>query len=389
MPTGVAVDASGNVYVADTYNQRIQKFTSSGAYLTQWGMRGGRDGQFYYPISVAVDGGGNAYVVDQGNNRIQKFTNDGTYLTQWGTRGSRPGQFIYSPDIAVDGSGRVFVAEEGNDRIQAFTSSGTYLMQWGTYGTGDGQFHDPYGVAVDGSGHVYVADEQNNRIQVFAPLPRDVRVDVKPGDDDNVVNPGANGVLPVAIMSEPHFDATTVDPLTVQLAGARVRVRPNGELMAWSRDVDSDGRADLLLHIESDELALAPSDTTAHLTGQGSNDLVVRGSAPVRVVGGQPRPPKSQAQPLSRSADAAPCLVRAHVLPQGGVVASVRLAAERPARLELLDVTGRRLDTVRLEGGPVNGREYALGPRALAPGIYWVRLEQEGRVSTARVAAFR
>jgi len=87
-PCGVAVDSGGNVYVVDYGNSRIQKFSSSGAYLTQWGSPGSGDGQFSNPVGVAVDSGGNVYVVDAGNNRIQKFSSSGAYLTQWGSPGT-------------------------------------------------------------------------------------------------------------------------------------------------------------------------------------------------------------------------------------------------------------------------------------------------------------
>ena len=157
--------------------------------------------------------------------------------------------------------------------------------------------------------------------------------------------------------------------------------------MAWSRDVDGDGRADLVLHIEAGGLALAPGDTVAHLTGEAPGHLMVRGTARVRVVGGDGGR-KAQAQARPTDASAAPDM-RVRVLPEGRVVAHVRLAAGDPARVDLFDVSGRRLESVTLEGGVVGEREIALGPRGLAPGVYWVRLEQAGRASTVRVAAVR
>jgi DNA-binding beta-propeller fold protein YncE len=85
-PYGVAVDASGNVYVAAVYNHRIQKFTTSGGYITQWGSNGSGQGQFYFPWGVAVDAGGNVYVADEMNNRIQMFCYGQTAVqnTTWG-----------------------------------------------------------------------------------------------------------------------------------------------------------------------------------------------------------------------------------------------------------------------------------------------------------------
>jgi sugar lactone lactonase YvrE len=117
---------------------------------------------------VAV-GSGNVYAADFSNHRIQKFTSDGVYLGQWGGLGSDDGQFDLPVAVAVDGKGHVFVTEEGaNSRIQEFTSSGVYVKQWGSRGTGDGQFDPPQGLAVDTSGHIFVADWHNNRIQVFS-----------------------------------------------------------------------------------------------------------------------------------------------------------------------------------------------------------------------------
>ena len=167
-PDAVAVDGSGNVYVADTVNHRIQKFTSGGTYLTQWGTYGSGNGQFLNPQGIAVDGSGNVYVADTMNRRIQKFTSGGTYLTQWGTLGTGNGQFDDPRGVAVDASGNVFVADYGISRIQEFTSTGAFVTKWGTPGTGNGQFNRPFGVAVDASGNVYVADYMNSRIQKFA-----------------------------------------------------------------------------------------------------------------------------------------------------------------------------------------------------------------------------
>ena len=167
-PADVAVDNSGNVYVVDDgFQDRIQKFTSSGSLVTKWGSEGTGDGQFDYPNGVTVDISGYVYVADTRNNRIQKFTPSGSFVTKWGSGGSGDGQLSYPLGIAIDNSGYVYVADGANQRIQVFTSTGTFLRKWGSFGTGDGQFDAPYGIAVDSSGYVYVVDASNNRIQKF------------------------------------------------------------------------------------------------------------------------------------------------------------------------------------------------------------------------------
>jgi DNA-binding beta-propeller fold protein YncE len=177
-PYGIAVDASGDVYVADSGNDRIQKFTSDGVLVTSWGTHGPDEGQFVGPLAIASDGAGNIYVVEYGfrsaitGPRVQKFTEQGDFLTKWGgIYGTGDGQFAEASDVAVDADGNVYVVDSGNNRIQAFTSGGAYLTQWGTLGNGPGQFDWPLGVAVAASGSVYVADWRSHRIQVFGSLP--------------------------------------------------------------------------------------------------------------------------------------------------------------------------------------------------------------------------
>ena len=86
-PYGIAIDDSDNVYVADTYNDRIQKFDPNGGFLTKWGTSGSGDGQFSWPSMIAIDSSGNVYVSDWDNFRIQKFDPNGAFITKWGTEG--------------------------------------------------------------------------------------------------------------------------------------------------------------------------------------------------------------------------------------------------------------------------------------------------------------
>ncbi len=166
-PHGVAVDTAGNVYVADTSSDRIQKFDSGGVLISTWGSSGNGNGQFSNPYGVAVDSTGNVYVADTGNNRIQKFNSSGVFISTWGSFGSGNGQFYYPQGVAVDSTGNVYVADTTNNRIQKFDSAGVFITKWGSPGSGDGQFGPPSGVAVDSTGNVYVTDGANHRIQKF------------------------------------------------------------------------------------------------------------------------------------------------------------------------------------------------------------------------------
>ena len=167
LPWGTAVDSSGNVYVSDLVNDCIQKFNSSGIFLAKLGSSGNETGQFLCPTGVAVDSLDNVYVADTGNSRIQKFNGSGAFLTQWGSSGNESGQFSYPMGVAVDSLDNVYVVDMNNSRIQKFNSSGPFLTQWGSSGNESGQFSYPMGVAVDSLDNVYVADMNNSRIQKF------------------------------------------------------------------------------------------------------------------------------------------------------------------------------------------------------------------------------
>ena len=113
-----------------------------GAFVATLGGPG--NGQFYTPYAVTVDGSGNVFVADSGNHRVQKFDNGGNFLMTWGSEGSGPGQFEAPSGVATDGDGHVFVADTNNERIEKFDQNGTFLTAWGSGGTGNGQFDQPW-----------------------------------------------------------------------------------------------------------------------------------------------------------------------------------------------------------------------------------------------------
>ena len=142
----------------------------------QWGSAslppplGPADGSFSAPSRAATDSSNNVYVTDSGNSRVQKFSSTGTFLTKFGTLGTGNGQFLTgsASGVAIDSAGNVYVVDKLSNRVQKFNSAGTFVTAWGTLGTGNGQFNAPTGIAADpSSGNVYVADTGNNRIQEF------------------------------------------------------------------------------------------------------------------------------------------------------------------------------------------------------------------------------
>ena len=163
-PSGIALDGSGNVYIADRGNNRIQVFTGTGEFVRTWNMSGTNSGGLR---GIAVDRNGFVYVADSRNNRIQKFTDTGTLCCEWGVRGTGDGKFSGPHGIAVDSSGTVYVVDTNNNRVQAFTDSGDFVREWGSMGTSNGQFQFPVSIAVDGDDVIYVADSSNFRIQKF------------------------------------------------------------------------------------------------------------------------------------------------------------------------------------------------------------------------------
>jgi sugar lactone lactonase YvrE len=169
-PTGLTFDGSGTLWVADSGNNRIEKFSSSGSYLSQFGSYGTGNGKLSLPSGIAVDSAGNLWIADSGNNRIEEFSASGGYLSQLGSYGTGAGQFSTPCALAFDTNGNLWVSDYGNNRVEKFSASGSYLGQFGSYGSGNGQFSGPCGIAIDLTGYVWVADANNNRVEKFSAL---------------------------------------------------------------------------------------------------------------------------------------------------------------------------------------------------------------------------
>jgi DNA-binding beta-propeller fold protein YncE len=244
-PTGIGIDASGYIYVAEYSNHRIQKFDSSGAFVSGWGwgvddgtaeyqictvtctvgISGGGDGQFSYPDKISVSSNGKIYIADTGNHRIMVFDNDGGFLAAWGSgvddgtseyqictsgcqigndNDNEAGEFNVPQGIALDGADNVYVTDSSNSRVQKFTADGKFISAWGwdvaggsgfevctstcsggATGNGIGQFFYPPAIEADQEGNVFVTSD-SYRIQKFSPVPTNTFTldDASPDDED-------------------------------------------------------------------------------------------------------------------------------------------------------------------------------------------------------------
>jgi DNA-binding beta-propeller fold protein YncE len=179
-PRAIAPGLDDDLYVADSRNHRILHLAADGSLLHEWGSYAdvftgdAPAGTFNEPWGVAVGPDGSVYVTDTWNHRVQKFTGDGTPIKTWGQYGQptldvpESASSFWGPrGIVVDQRGRVLVADTGNKRIAVFDQDGNYLTEFGTSGFDPGQFDEPVAVAVSPGGTVYVTDTWNQRVQAF------------------------------------------------------------------------------------------------------------------------------------------------------------------------------------------------------------------------------
>jgi uncharacterized protein (TIGR03663 family) len=192
-PRSIATGINNDLYIADSRNNRILHISNDGTLLNEWGTFAAIDyfngpvsaeeaikqapiGTFSEPWGVAVGPDGSVYVTDTWNHRVQKFTADGKPIKIWGQYGQpspdipeSKSSFWGPRGIAVDSLGHVIVADTGNKRIVIFDSNGNYLSEFGSGGFDPGQFDEPVGVAAGPDGTIYVTDTWNQRIQSFIP----------------------------------------------------------------------------------------------------------------------------------------------------------------------------------------------------------------------------
>ncbi len=169
--TDVVQDSQHNYYVSEYGDyDRIQKFSPTGEYLTQWGEHGTEPGQFLRPQSMAIDKQDHLWIADASNHRVQIYDVAGEkpkLLRVWGEQGSAPGKLSYPYQIWLDEDGTVFVCEFGNHRVQAFTPDGESLAVWGGAGREPGQLHQPWAMCRDSRHAFHILDSYNHRVQRF------------------------------------------------------------------------------------------------------------------------------------------------------------------------------------------------------------------------------
>jgi sugar lactone lactonase YvrE len=166
-PVQTALDSSGRIYIADTYNNRIVRMDDmNGTNWTAFGSQGSGTNQFWYPSGIAVDSSNRIYICDQRNSRIVRMDDmSGTNWTSFGSAGTGINQFTFPEGIALDSSGKIYIADAWNNRIVRMNDmSGNFWTTLGSLGQGVNQYNRPMGIAVDPSGHIYVADDGGMRI---------------------------------------------------------------------------------------------------------------------------------------------------------------------------------------------------------------------------------
>jgi len=179
-PNSVVIDSSGNLYVADTSNHRVQKWASGATSgITVAGGNGSGSGanQLSSPYGIILDSSNNLFIADMLNNRVQKWASgatSGTTVAGGNGSGSGANQLSIPVDVALDSSNNLYVADKNNYRVQKFLSgstsstNGTTVAGGNGSGSGANQFNNHYGIDLDSSNNLYVADLVNHRIQKFS-----------------------------------------------------------------------------------------------------------------------------------------------------------------------------------------------------------------------------
>ncbi len=176
-PAAIAFDAKGNIWVADTGNNRVEKFSKEGECaskvgtpecVSKFGAAGSEPGQLAEPKGIAVDSGEHIWVADTGNNRVQEFSTSGVLLKRFGSAGAGEGQLKAPIDLKIDSVGDIWTIDSLNNRAESFTPSGGFVTQIGWKGAEAGQLTGPSALAFDASGKIWVTDNGDNRLEQWS-----------------------------------------------------------------------------------------------------------------------------------------------------------------------------------------------------------------------------
>lgn len=168
-PFGITIDSKGNLWVC-IQSGLIEEFTTEGKLIKTVGSEGVGKGQFFECNGIDMGPGGTVWAADSEGNKVNVYNEAGTFLFDFGSAGSGKGQFSKPVGIEVDAQGHVWVGEGGNDRIQEFNQAGEYVTQFGSFGSGTGQFNlgSFFGLASDNEGNLWITDTGNARIQKWS-----------------------------------------------------------------------------------------------------------------------------------------------------------------------------------------------------------------------------
>jgi DNA-binding beta-propeller fold protein YncE len=265
LPWSLTLDSSGNVYVVDRNNARIQKFDPNGNFIDKWSMGN------ISPVGIANDSFDNIYVtaIDNGANIVIKFTNEGTFISRWNVAGPNP-QVDTQNAIAVDTDNNVYVSS--NNRIFKYTNERQLISSWGSSGTNEGEFNQIVGMATDSLNNIYVVEKYNLRIQKFT------------SDGDFVTSWGANCQNNQVFCSEPQgiaIDSRSNTVYVTEYNAGRISVfTAEGQfLTGWNSPstygiaVNSDNPGRILVYVSS-----GPNKIILYqaLKSDNPNDLIQR-----------------------------------------------------------------------------------------------------------------
>lgn len=239
-PRDIAVADDGTLYIVDSGNHRIQHLATNGDVLDIWGTYGdvaqfdAPGGSFNQPWGIAVDSRGDVFVTDTWNHRVQVFSSDGEFITMFGVfdTPNTPQSYWGPRDVGVDSHGNLYVVDTGNKRVVVFDDQLEFLGEFGIGGYSLGELDEPVGIAIAEDGTIYLADTWNSRIQVFEELEPGTYIAVREWEID--------GWLGQSLENKPYMDIHDGILCTTDPEGFRILCfNPEGEFLIGWGDADS------------------------------------------------------------------------------------------------------------------------------------------------------